>query len=156
LAHKLRPDVVLMDISMPDLNGVDATRRLVAEMRAKIIAVTMNRDRRYVVAMFKAGAVGYVLKNSSSNELVQAIRAVAQNQRYVSSAIAGAVVDDMVGRESSFDGRGDDHLTQREREVLQLLAEGRSSKSISSHLGIAVTTVETHRRQIMTKLNLRT
>ena len=156
LAHKLRPDLVLMDISMPDLNGIDATRRIVAEMRTKIMAVSMNADRRYVVAMFKAGAVGYLLKNSSSEELIQAVRAVAQDQRYVSPAIAGVVVDDMVGRVTSSEDPSDDHLTQREREVLQLLAEGRSSKNIGSSLGIAVTTVETHRRQIMTKLNLRT
>lgn len=156
LAHKLRPDLVLMDISMPDLNGIDTTRRLVAETRTKIVAVSMNSDRRYVVAMFKAGAVGYVVKNSSSEELIQAVRAVAQDQRYVSSAIASAVVDDMVWRGPSSEAPSEDHLTQREREVLQLLAEGMSSKSIGNRLGIAVTTVETHRRQIMTKLNLRT
>jgi DNA-binding NarL/FixJ family response regulator len=156
MSHQLRPDLVLMDISMPDLNGIDATRRLVAEMHIKVMAVSMNADRRYVVAMFKAGAVGYLLKNSSSDELIQAVRAVAQDQRYVSPAVAGVVVDDMVGRTPSSEDPSDDHLTQREREVLQLLAEGRSSKNISSSLGIAVTTVETHRRQIMSKLNLRT
>jgi DNA-binding NarL/FixJ family response regulator len=156
MAQKLHPDVVLMDISMPDLNGIDATRRIVSELQTKVIAVTLNADRRYVVAMFKAGAVGYLLKNSSSVELLQAVHAVAQNHRYVSPSVAGIVVDDLVSRSLSADELADDPLTHREREVLQLIAEGSSSKDIGNSLGIAVTTVETHRRQIMAKLRLHT
>ena len=156
-ARESAPDVVIMDISMPELNGIDATRRLLAVApTAKVIALSMNCDRRYVVAMFKAGAVGYVPKTAAADELVQAIRAVANDQKYLSPAIAGVVVDTMMGQTQAPQTAPDDPLTQRERQVLQLLAEGLSSKGIASSLGIAVTTVETHRRQIMAKLNLRT
>jgi DNA-binding NarL/FixJ family response regulator len=158
LAQELRADVVIMDISMPDLNGVDATRRIVARQPGvKVIALSMNSDRRYVRAMFGAGAVGYLLKNSASDELIRAIEATSKNQKYVSPGIADVVVDGLVeeGVQSSRRPSGET-LSQREREVLQLLAEGRSSKNIANSLGIAVPTVETHRRQIMTKLNLRT
>lgn len=153
LAHRVKPDVVVMDISMPELNGVDATRRLVAEMPGiKVIALSMNADRRYVVAMFEVGAVGYLLKSSASEELVQAVRAVADDLTYVSPAIAAIVVDNLVSAHAS----PSKPLSPREREVLQLLAEGSSSKDIANRLKLAVPTVETHRRQIMDKLNLRT
>jgi len=154
LAHSLRPEIVVMDISMPDLNGVDATRRLLAEMpRIKIIGLSMNSDRRYVVAMFKAGAVGYLLKNSASEELIHAVRAVTDDLTYVSPSIASIVVDTYVEGSPQKEVKA---LSPREREVLQLLAEGQTSKDIANHLQIAVPTVETHRRQIMDKLNLRT
>ena len=154
LAHSLRPEIVVMDISMPDLNGVDATRRLLAEMpRIKIIGLSMNSDRRYVVAMFKAGAVGYLLKNSASEELIHAVRAVTDDLTYVSPSIASIVVDTYVEGSPQKEVKA---LSPREREVLQLLSEGQTSKDIANHLQIAVPTVETHRRQIMDKLNLRT
>jgi two-component system response regulator NreC len=157
LAHSLRPDVVVMDISMPDLNGIDATRRLVTEMPGiKVIGLSMNSDRRYVVAMFGAGAVGYLLKSSASEELIRAVRAVRDGLTYVSPSIGAIVVDNLVDRERAAPERGDKALTPREREVLQLLAEGKSSKDIAERLHLAVPTIETHRRQIMDKLNLRT
>jgi len=163
LAAQLLPDLVVMDISMPDLNGIDATRRLLAGFpRIKVIALSMNSDRRYVVAMFAAGAVGYLLKSSAAEELIQAVRAVAADLTYVSPAIAGSLVEDCLSgpgaaqvlssRPRPVTGKP---LSSREREVLQLLAEGRSSKDIAVRLGIAGTTVETHRRQIMDKLQLR-
>jgi DNA-binding NarL/FixJ family response regulator len=155
LARRLKPQVVIMDISMPELNGVDATRQLLLEQPGlKVIALSMNADRRYVLAMFKAGAVGYLLKNSASDELIQALRAVTEDLTYVSPSIAAVVVDNYVSSTSS--GSTDKPLSPREREVLQLLAEGKSSKDIASRLNLALPTVETHRRQIMDKLGLRT
>jgi two-component system response regulator NreC len=156
LAHRLRPDVVVMDISMPELNGIDATRRIVADQPGvKVIGLSMNSDRRYVVAMFAAGAVGYLLKNSASEELIQAVHAVSNDLTYVSPSIAAIVVDRLVDGTRPPEVKTKP-LSPREREVLQLLAEGKSSKDIATRLDLAVPTVETHRRQIMDKLNLRT
>lgn len=165
LCERLRPDLVVMDISMPELNGIDATQRLIERFPGiKVIGLSMNSDRRYVVRMFAAGAVGYLLKNSAAEELISAIRAVGSGHKYVSPAVAGSVIDGCLAqaapseRPSSQppDGAAPKPLSSREREVLQLLAEGKSSKDIASRLDIAATTVETHRRQIMHKLNLRT
>jgi two-component system response regulator NreC len=155
LAHSLKPDVVVMDISMPGLNGVDATRRLTDELpEVKVIGLSMNSDRRYVLAMFKAGAKGYLLKNSASEELISAISAVTRGLTYVSPAIAEVVVSSSTAPPTGLiTGKP---LSQREREVLQLLAEGLSSKEIATRLNLAVPTVETHRRQIADKLGLRT
>ena len=156
-ARRLRPQVVVMDISMPDLNGIDATAKLLAELPGlKVIALSMNSDRRYVLAMFKAGAVGYLLKNAASEELIAAVRAVADDLTYVSPSIASLIVDDALDGTRAGHGPVQRTLSPREREVLQLLAEGRSSKDIAARLDVAVPTVETHRRQIMDKLGLRT
>jgi DNA-binding NarL/FixJ family response regulator len=156
LCPTVRPDVVLMDVCMPDSNGIDATRRLVDDApRAKVIGLSMNADRRYVIAMFAAGASAYLLKSSAAEELILAIREVAGGRKYVSPAIAGVVLDTLV--EATPPGfPSTKPLTPREREVLQLLAEGASSKDIAARLDVAVVTVETHRRQIMDKLGLRT
>jgi DNA-binding NarL/FixJ family response regulator len=164
LVEELHPDIVVMDISMPELNGIDATRRLLTRFSSlKVIGLSMNSDRRYVLAMFAAGAVGYLLKSSASEELIQAVHAVASDLRYVSPAIAGAFLDDYLNHASAahmLPGNSTPvvakPLSSREREVLQLLAEGNSSKDIATRLDIAATTVETHRRQIMDKLQLRT
>jgi DNA-binding NarL/FixJ family response regulator len=160
LARSTKPRIVVMDISMPDLNGIDATRRLVSEHPGiKVIGLSMNSDRRYVVAMFEAGAVGYLLKNSAAAELIQAVSVVANDLTYVSPSIAAIVIDNYTAPPSNPKTevpKLDRPLTQREREVLQLLAEGKSSKDIAHRLDLAVSTVETHRRQIMEKLNLRT
>ncbi len=155
LTRKLRPHVVLMDIAMPGLNGVDATRRIVTEMpRAKVVALSMNSDRRYVLAMLAAGASGYLLKNAASEELTRAIEAVVAGGKYVSPLVADKVVDAAVREQAPASGGDSKGLSAREREVLQLLAEGRTSKQIAAKLGVAVSTIETHRRQIMDKLSL--
>jgi two-component system response regulator NreC len=154
LVDRLKPDIVLMDITMPELNGIDATRRLLGEHpEIKVIALSMNSDRRYVVAMFKAGAVGYLLKTSACEELIVAIRTVSEGLNYVSPAIAAQVIGDLVGDRPPMPA-ATKPLSLREREVLQLLAEGKSSKEIAVQLALAVPTVETHRRQITEKLGL--
>jgi DNA-binding NarL/FixJ family response regulator len=157
LAGTTRPDVVVMDISMPELNGIDATRRILAEHpHIKVVGLSMNSDRRYVVAMFAAGAHGYLLKDAASDELILAVTAVMRGNRYVSPAVASMVVDALLKGEGIPAPSQEKPLSSREREVLQLLAEGNSSKDIAVRLSLAVPTVETHRRQIMEKLNLHT
>lgn len=153
--ERLHPDVVVMDVGMPGLNGIEATRLLSSRVpRARVVALSMNADRRYVQAMFAAGAWAYLVKSSAADELIRAIRAVSHDEKYVSPTVAGAVVDALVSPQVA---RGDprDLLSPREREVLQLIAEGDTSKEIASRLGVAVSTIETHRKQIMSKLELR-
>ena len=155
--RRLRPDVVVMDIGMPELNGIDATKLMVAELRGlKVLALSINADRRYVIAMLEAGASGYLLKNAASDELLTALEAVTRGETYLSPAIAGSVVAQAIQGGSAARPGEQRQLSVREREVLQLVAEGKSSKEIGAILQIAVPTVETHRRQIMEKLNLRT
>jgi two-component system response regulator NreC len=163
LAEQLGPDLIVMDISMPELNGIDATRQLLLKLpRTRVVALSMHSDRRYAVAMFAAGAFAYLIKSSAAEELIIAVTAVASGLKYVSPSIAAGFVDDQLSgaspqlRSSPAGAHISRPLSAREREVLQLLAEGRSSKDIASHLNIARTTVETHRRQIMDKLQLRT
>jgi DNA-binding NarL/FixJ family response regulator len=155
LAHKLKPRVIVMDITMPGLNGIDATRRMAAELPdVKVVGLSMNSDRRYVLAMLGAGASGYLLKNAASEELTRAIETVIVNRKYVSPLVADAVVESAIREATPHGGAEGKALSGREREVLQLLAEGRTSKEIAEKLGVAVTTVETHRRQIMNKLSI--
>ncbi len=155
LAEKLSPDVVIMDISMPDMNGIDATRQILRlNRRAKVIALSMYSDRRFVSGMLEAGASGYLLKDCAFEELVRAIRSVVSDQTYLSPSIAGIVVNRYIGKENRSEGSVFTNLTQREREVLQVLSEGMSTKEIAYHLNLSVKTVETHRRNIMEKLNI--
>ena len=155
LASKVHPDIVLMDVTMPGLNGIDATRRLCTAMpRIRVIGLSMNADRRYVHAMFEAGASGYLLKSSAADELIRAVRAVARDEKYVSPAIAGVVLEAFVGGAHAQPADPLSPLSSREREVLQLLAEGKTTKEIAARLGLAASTVETHRKQISTKLDV--
>lgn len=155
LAKKLNPDVVVIDISMPDLNGIEATRQIVAvNPNIKVIALSMHSERRFVMEMFKAGASGYLLKDSAFEELSQAIRAVIANQTYLSPKIADVVVKDYLQKLPESDSSVFSVLTAREREVLQLLAEGNTTKEIAYTLNVSVKTVETYRQHIMEKLNI--
>jgi len=154
LARELRPQVVIMDIAMPDLNGIEATRQILAECAGvKVIALSMHSDRQFVINMLKAGASGYLLKDCALEELIRAIRAVMRNQTYLSPAISDVVVKDLMQGVSQGDSAFT-LLTAREREVLQLLAEGKSTQKIADSLHVSVKTVETHRQQIMRKLEI--
>jgi DNA-binding NarL/FixJ family response regulator len=156
LARELVPDVILMDVAMPDLNGIEATRQIVAEFpEIKVIALSMHSDKRFVLNMFKAGAKGYLLKDCAFNNLIKAIRVVAANKTYLSEDIADIVVKDYImGPKLSEDPAGE-QLTAREREVLQLVVEGKSTNQIADCLHVSVKTVESHRHQIMQKLNIK-
>ena len=154
--RELQPDVVVMDVGMPDLNGIEATRRILAENpRCKIVGLSMHSDRRFLSEMLKAGATAYLLKDSAFEELASAIRAVVAGQVYLSPRIADAVVEGYLhGTSPGKQPSAFAVLTSREREVLQLVAEGLATKQIAQSLHVSVKTVETHRRQIMEKLDL--
>ena len=155
LAQELSPEIVVMDVTMPDLNGIDATRMITDESRhIKVIALSMYSNKHFVQGMIQAGASGYLLKDCAFEELVHAIHAVASGKKYLSPGIAGIVVEDYLDRMSNNRLSVNPVLTAREREVLQLIAEGMSTKKIASHLNVSVKTVETHRRQIMEKLDI--
>ncbi len=152
---ELVPDIVIMDIGMAGLNGVEATRQITSEMpQVKVLALSMHSDKRYVITMLKAGASGYLLKNCAFKEMTNAINTVKNNQIYLSPTISNVVVEELVNEPSRSSSHPRTELTGREREVLQLLAEGNSTKQIAIQLHVSISTVETHRRQIMEKLGL--
>ena len=153
VAHK--PDVVVMDVSMPDLNGIEATSQVLESLpEAKVIALSMHTDKRFVMGMLRAGASGYLLKDCASQELANAIVSVASNKKYLSPDIAGMVIEDSLYGVHQGGKTVSSMLSAREREVLQLIAEGWSTKQIAVHLYVSGKTIETHRRQIMKKLDL--
>ncbi len=155
LARRLAPDVIVMDIGLPGLNGIEATRQILATAPgAKVIALSMHSDKRYVIQMLKAGAAAYLLKNCASDELVRAIRAVLANRRFLSEGISETLAEHVVREAKPVAGSAFTDLTAREREVLQLLAEGMTSKKIAAELHVSVKTVETYRRDMMQKLDL--
>ena len=154
LARTLSPDVIVLDIRLPDLNGIEvATRLRAAGTTARILALSAFSDKRFVTEMLRSGASGYVTKSAAGTELERAIRAVAAGQGYFSPEIAGTLVADV--RERATPGSGT-ALSEREGEVLRLIAEGTRSPEIATQLHIKVATVEVHRRNIMRKLGLRT
>jgi DNA-binding NarL/FixJ family response regulator len=155
LARSLTPHVVVMDVSMPGLNGIDATRQIVNEIpTTKVVALSVHSDKRFVIEMLKMGASGYLLKTSAFDELVMAITAVAAGQVYLSPLIAGYVVDAYRHQETEVTHGGVFHqLTPREREIVQLLAEGKSTKEIAAQLHISQKTVDVHRQNTMEKLH---
>jgi DNA-binding NarL/FixJ family response regulator len=155
LTRKFRPDVIVMDINMPDLNGIDATRQIVAEFpEIKVVAFSMHTDQQFVTGALKAGVSGYLQKDSAFEELDRAIHSVVANQIYLSPKIAGGVVKDYVEKMLTAESADPALLTEREREVIQLYAEGHTTKQIAGRLHISIKTVETHRRKIMEKLNI--
>jgi DNA-binding NarL/FixJ family response regulator len=155
LVQKLRPDIVIMDISMPNLNGIDATRKIVGKLGdTRVIALSMHSSRRFVTEMLKAGASGYILKECLFDELLEAIRIVLNGGIYLSPRITGVVVDDYLKRLKTEYQPAIPALTGREREILQLLAEGRSTKQIALQLHVSGKTIESTRRNIMDKLNI--
>jgi DNA-binding NarL/FixJ family response regulator len=147
---------VILDIGMPDLNGIEATRQITKEFPAvKVLALSMHSDRRFVSRMLCAGASGYLLKDCAFEELTKALQTILHDQVYLSPSITREVVRDYVGRLATQDAVEIPTLTPREREVIQLLAEGKTTKQIAFQLHLSVKTVETHRSQIMQKLSLR-
>jgi two-component system response regulator NreC len=152
LVRELSPDAVLMDISMPDLNGIEATHQILKILpRVKVIALSMHSSDKYVREMFRAGASAYLLKDCPFEELVEAVRMVIDGKSYVSPSIGGLIINDYLGKSEEVDSVFS-VLSRREREVLQLLAEGNTTKQVGKHLHISPKTVEVHRIRIMNKL----
>jgi two-component system response regulator NreC len=156
LARELSPDVIVMDIAMPQLNGIDATAQIVRQNpRIQVLILSMHNDETYLLRALEAGARGFLLKDTAEEDLVRAVRVVAQGKPFFSPAIAQALLEDYM-RNLQQRNQQDSYslLTDREKEVLQLLAEGRSNKDVAQLLNLSVYTVETHRTRIMQKLNL--
>jgi two-component system, NarL family, response regulator NreC len=155
LARELRPDIVIMDIAMPNLNGIEATRQIKAELpEVEVVILSMHATRNYVSQVLQAGASAYLLKDSAFDDLSTALLAISRGGMYLSPAIAKTAALANL-REGSPGGKPSEHLTKRELQVLQLIAEGRSTKDIATRLQLSVKTVETHRKQIMDKLEIR-
>jgi len=155
LALKLQPNVITMEISMPNLNGIDATSQITREMpKVKTIALSAYRDKRSVREMLKAGASGYVTKECAFEELIAAIRNVTSNRTYLCTQVSKVVIDGYINRLSKGDDSAYSVLTRREREVLQLIAEGKSTKVIAKELCVSAKTIEWHRSQLMKKLGI--
>ena len=156
-ARLLRPDVIVMDIAMPELNGVEATRLILAELpQVRIVALSMYADRRFVAEILRAGALGYVLKDGAFEELALAIRTITEGKTYLSPSIAGLVVEELMQRTSAPGSPSLGGLTPRERQVLKLLADGMRPREIAQELSISVKTVEVHKQNLMNKLEIHT
>ena len=151
MAEKLQPDIIVMDVAMPELNGIEATRKITAGIpRTRILALSMHKDSVYVREILRAGARGYLLKDSIDSDLLSAVRAVAKGEGYLSPAVSDAVLSDYRKHVTA----PLDLLTGREREVLQMIATGKTNKDIANDLKLSVYTVDAHRGRIMEKLNL--
>jgi DNA-binding NarL/FixJ family response regulator len=155
LAGELKPDVAVIDIAMPEMNGIEATRRISRDVpEVKVLVLSMHSARRFVTEALSAGAKGYMLKDCAAEELVRAIHTVAGNETYLSPKVAGLIVKDYLKHAPDSVQSAEHCLTNREREILQLIAEGESTKEIAFELRVSIKTVESHRQQIMKKLNL--
>jgi len=156
MVDALSPDVVIMDIAMPDMNGIEATRQIIDKpsSRVKVIGLTMHSDMHYVIQMLKAGASGFLLKDCSCQELVEAINAVRAGQIYITQNVTGNLVSDYIQHLKQGNFPIGSALTVREREVLQLIADGQTIKEIASHLALSPKTIEAHRQNIMQKLEI--
>jgi DNA-binding NarL/FixJ family response regulator len=156
MTRKLRPDVVLMDVTMPELNGIEATRQIKSELpEVKVLALSVHARREFVLDMVKAGVSGYMLKECVFDDLVRAIKVVVAGQSYLSPQIASIVLDDIT-KDNTFNNgnRGRESLTAKEKHILQLLAEGKSAKQIASQLDLSIKTIEASRRQVMEKIDV--
>jgi two-component system, NarL family, response regulator NreC len=158
MSEALKPDVVVMDLTMPNLNGTEASRQITTKQpETAVVVLTMHSDEAYVLRALKAGARGYLLKESAEAELISAIRAVQQGKAFFSPAVSKVLVQDYVRQLQDKDIEDSyELLTPRERELLQLIAEGKSNKDVANILNLSVYTVETHRGNIMEKLGLHT
>ncbi|MGB8990876.1 MAG: response regulator transcription factor [Desulfobaccales bacterium] len=155
MAQELTPDIIIMDLSMPELNGIEATRQILAEVPGiRIIALSMHSDSLFVLNMIRAGASGYLLKDCALEELVKAIRAVVNNKTYLSPGVSDIVIRDFVTGWQTTTSSAFSVLSAREREVLQLMAEGKTTNQIADGLCVSVKTVEAHRKQVMNKLGI--
>lgn len=155
-AKELNPDVIIMDIGMPVLNGVEATGKLLKELPAiKVIALSMHSDKQYIKGMLEAGASGYLFKNCAYDELIEAIHTVNAGKKYLSDKITEIMIQDYLGKEESMP-ETDSELTERESEILKLIAEGVSTSEISELLFVSVKTIGTHKQHLLEKLNLKT
>ena len=157
MTRRLEPEVVVMDISMPDLNGIDATRQILdRRLGVKIIALSMHSEKQVIDGMLRAGAAGYLLKESAFEELIKAIRYVCAGKKYLSPDVTAIVLTDYLNPPSNRHASQTPGLTMREREVLQLIGEGCTTKEIADRLNISHKTVESHRSNLMNKLDLYT
>jgi two-component system response regulator NreC len=155
LAKQLSPDVILMDITMPNLNGVEATRFILEDHPTiQVIALSVHFDKHFVMEMLRAGASGYVLKSYLFDEVLRALRTVAAGEHYLSPKITEVVLDDYIPFISKPKESAQEHLTARERQIIQLLAEGKTTKQIALHLHVSPKTIDSNRRQIMNKLGI--
>lgn len=156
LGRELRPDVIIMDVAMPDLNGMEATRQVLETCPGvRVIGLSMHKDAQFVAGMLEAGASGYLLKENAFEELIQAIRQVLGGRSFLSREVAGAVGGDYAGHQNHVeDSLSAPSLTPREREVLQEIAAGKSTRETAQELDVSIKTIETHRHNIMTKLGI--
>jgi len=154
LVEELQPDVVVMDIAMPNLNGLEATRQIKRRFpRTQVVILTMHENQQYLTQIVKVGAIGCVLKRAAGTELVTAVRAAARGESYFSPAIASMILDDYRVRLRNEGRDPQELLTEREREILQLVAEGRTNQEIADQLTLSIKTIQTHRAHIMEKLD---
>ena len=155
MACDLNPDVVIMDIAMPGINGVDATREILSKApEIKVLALSTYSEKQFIFTMLKAGALGYLVKDCAFEELVSAVRSVAENKIYIAPKVLNIVVKEYLNNKSQELPKDDVQLTPRERDVLRLITKGKNTKEIASELYVSVKTIETHRQNIMNKLGI--
>lgn len=155
LTKELSPDIVILDIGMPNMNGIQAAQHIIAAAPAtKILALSMHEDHQFVMKMLQAGASGYMLKDCAFEELISAVKTISNGKYYLSKDVTGVVINDYINKIQEMDSAGKSVLTPRERETLQLIAEGKSTAETAELLNVSTKTVETHRKNIMDKLDI--